>query len=63
MAVKLKRRLISVEEYHLMGEVGILNEKGIELINGEIIENHPKPEDTLLIIELTKLTAIILFES
>ena len=41
MTVQLKRRLITVEEYHKMGEVGILQESGIELINGEIIEMSP----------------------
>lgn len=38
MAVALKKRLISVAEYHKMAEVGILPESGIELINGEIVE-------------------------
>ena len=33
MPVRLKRRLLTVEEYHKMGEVGILKEKGLELIN------------------------------
>lgn len=41
MAVVLKRRLLTVEEYQLMAEVGILKERGIELINGEIIEMSP----------------------
>lgn len=37
MTVKLQKRLINVDEYHLMGEIGILEEKGLELIEGEII--------------------------
>lgn len=41
MTVQLMRRLITVEEYHKMGEVGTLQETGIELINGEIIEMSP----------------------
>ncbi|OJJ19096.1 hypothetical protein BKI52_19975 [marine bacterium AO1-C] len=41
MTVKLQKRLINVDEYHLMGEVGILKEKGIELIEGEIIKMSP----------------------
>ena len=40
MTVKLQKRLINVDEYHLMGEVGILKEKGIELIEGEIINRR-----------------------
>ena len=41
MSVQVTKRLITVEEYHKMGEVGILKEKGLELINGEIIEMSP----------------------
>ena len=41
MAVQVKKRLLTVEEYHKMGKAGILREKGIELINGEIIEKSP----------------------
>lgn len=41
MAVQLTKRLLTVEEYHKMGEAGILQEKGIELINGEIIKMSP----------------------
>lgn len=36
-----KRRLLTVEEYHRMGEVGILPKKGQELIQGDIIEMSP----------------------
>ena len=36
------KRLFTVEEYHAMGEAGILHEDDpIELINGEIIEISP----------------------
>ncbi|MCB0599063.1 MAG: Uma2 family endonuclease [Lewinellaceae bacterium] len=41
MAVQITKRLLTVEEYHKMGEAGILQESGIELINGEIIEMSP----------------------
>lgn len=41
MAVELKKRLISVVDYHKMAAAGILPERGIELINGEIIEMSP----------------------
>lgn len=41
MTVKLQKRLINVDEYHLMGKVGILKEKGIELIEGEIVKMSP----------------------
>lgn len=41
MEIPTLKRLISVEEYHKMGEYGILPEHGVELINGEIIEMSP----------------------
>ena len=42
MVVQLEKRLLSVEEYHKMGEVGILNpEDRVELIRGEIIKMSP----------------------
>ncbi|MEM9821642.1 MAG: Uma2 family endonuclease [Bacteroidota bacterium] len=41
MAVMFERRLLTVDEYHRMGEVGILSEKRIELIKGEIIKMTP----------------------
>jgi len=40
-SVQVSKRLITVSDYHKMGEAGILPEKGIELINGEIIEMSP----------------------
>lgn len=40
-AIELKKRRISVADYHKMAEVGILPERGVELINGEIIEISP----------------------
>ena len=54
MPVRLKRRLLTVEEYHKMGEVGILKEKGLELINGEIIEIGPIGSKHAAIVEKTK---------
>ena len=42
MAVALKRRRFTVDEYHRMGEAGILPEDDrVELIEGEIIEMAP----------------------
>ncbi|HMO40863.1 MAG TPA: Uma2 family endonuclease [Saprospiraceae bacterium] len=41
MTVQLKKRLVSVADYHKMAEIGILPERGVELINGEIIEMSP----------------------
>ena len=42
MSIQLARRLIQVDEYYRMAEVGILTEKDrVELIYGEIIEMSP----------------------
>lgn len=41
MSVQVQKRLFTVEEYHKMAEVGILPERGVELINGEIINMSP----------------------
>lgn len=42
MAVELKRRRFTLEEYHRMGETGILGANDrVELIEGEIIEMSP----------------------
>jgi Uma2 family endonuclease len=42
MAVTLKRRRFTVEEYHRMGETGILGPNDrVELIEGEIVEMSP----------------------
>ena len=39
MAVQLLKRLLTVEEYHLMGKAGILSEGDrVELIEGELIQ-------------------------
>ena len=39
MAVMLKRRRFTLEEYHRMGEAGIHDEdERVELIEGEIVE-------------------------
>ena len=54
MPVKLKRRLLTVDEYHLMGEVGILRESGTELIKGEIIERSPIGSKHAAIVEKVK---------
>lgn len=41
MSIRVSKRLITAEEYHKMAEVGILQERGLELINGEIIKMTP----------------------
>ena len=42
MAVTLRRRRFTLDEYHRMGETGILGEDDrVELIEGEIIEMSP----------------------
>jgi Uma2 family endonuclease len=39
MSVQIQRRLFTVQEYHLMGEAGILSEDDrVELIEGEIVQ-------------------------
>ena len=39
MSVEMKRRLFTVQEYHLMGEAGVFDEDDrVELIEGEIIQ-------------------------
>ena len=54
MPVKLNKRLLTVEEYHRMGEVGILREKGLELIHGEILEMSPIGSKHAAIVEILK---------
>jgi len=42
MAVELKRRRFTVDEYHRMGDVGILSDGDrVELIDGDIVEMSP----------------------
>ncbi|MEZ4777686.1 MAG: hypothetical protein R3D00_31215 [Bacteroidia bacterium] len=42
MAVKLEKRLLSVNDYHLMIDAGILTEdERVELLNGEIVTKSP----------------------
>lgn len=41
MSVQIQRRLFTVSEYNKMAEAGILPERGVELINGEIINMSP----------------------
>lgn len=64
MAIDLDRRLLTVAEYHRMGEVGILQETGLELINGEIIKMSPIGSRHASIVEKLKdLLTIELFKS
>jgi Uma2 family endonuclease len=57
MAVDLKRRRFSVEEYHRMAEVGIITEDDrVELLDGEIIEMAPiGPRHASIADRLTRL--------
>ncbi len=58
----LPRRRLTVQEYHRMGEVGILTEDDrVELIDGEIIEMAPigDPHVDLVIVLNDRLTAAI----
>ncbi len=46
-AVTLKRRLFDVDEYHRLGEAGILGEDDrVELIEGQLVEWRQLPENT-----------------
>ena len=38
MPTNIQRHLFTIADYHKMGEIGILPECGVELINGEIIK-------------------------
>ncbi len=61
MAVEVKKRLITVSDYHKMAEAGILPERGIELINGEIVEMSPKgSKHTQIVKKLTKILGLAL---
>ena len=41
MSIQIQRHLFTIADYHKMGAEGILPERGIELINGEIIKMSP----------------------
>lgn len=41
MPTQVSRKRFTVSEYHKMAEAGILPERGVELMNGEIIEMSP----------------------
>jgi Uma2 family endonuclease len=60
MAIQIQKRLFSVDEYQKMAEVGILPERGIELINGEIFELSPIGSKYAKVVnKLTKLLALL----
>lgn len=63
MAIEIGRRLLTVVEYHQMGDAGILKEEGLELINGEIIKMSPVGSHHASIVEKLKdLLTIGLFQ-
>ena len=56
--VTLKKRKFDVEEYHRLGEVGILNEDDrVELIEGELVEMAPIGGEHATVV--SKLTMIL----
>jgi Uma2 family endonuclease len=57
MAIEVKRRRFTVEEYDRMGEVGILTaDDRVELLDGEIIEMAPiHPPHSSVVDRLTRL--------
>ncbi len=57
MEVQISKMLLTVQQYQRMGEVGILREQGIELINGEIVEMSPVGSKHLACVN--KLNAIL----
>lgn len=60
MPIQVNKRLISVSDYHKMGEVGILSESGLELIKGEIIHMSPIGSQHAAMVE--KLKDILVFQ-
>ncbi len=63
MTSPIVRRLLTVKEYHQMGELGILQGQNLELINGEILEMSPVGSDHASIVEKLKdLLTINLFQ-
>ena len=64
MAVQLQRRLLTVDDYHLLIRAGSLGEDDrVELIEGEIIEMSPiSPEHAARVNRLNKLFARMLGE-
>ena len=57
-AVTLKKRKFDVDEYHRLGEVGILNEDDrVELIEGELVEMAPIGGEHATVV--SKLTMIL----
>jgi len=63
MAVQIQKRLFTVTEYHKMAEVGILPERGVELIDGEIINMSPiRTKHAATVDKLLRLLAAIIPE-
>lgn len=63
MSIQIQRHLFTIADYHKMGEIGILPERGYELINGEIIKKPPiKSQHAARVNKLNSLLANILNE-
>lgn len=63
MSTQIQRHLFTIADYHQMGAVGILPERGVELINGEIIKMSPTgSKHTAAVNRLNRLLAKILDE-
>lgn len=63
MSTQTQKRLFTVAEYHKMAEVGILPERGVELINGEIINMSPiGTKHAAMVDKLLRLLAVVVPE-
>ncbi len=63
MSIQIQRHLFTIADYHKMGAEGILPERGIELINGEIIKMSPiGSKHNAAVNKLNRLLAKILDE-
>lgn len=59
MAAQVQKQLFTVEDYYKMAEVGILPERGVELINGEIIQlTNPRKKQLFTVAEYHRLAEV-----